>query len=80
MTVKELSEKYGYSETTIRNAFPQVQRYILKKFGVLIEKEGRGKKANYIEKEKPEDLQMKDLKEFLDKNPAVKEYFEGIEG
>lgn len=80
MTVKELSEKYGYSEVTIVNAFPQVQRYILKKFGVMIEKQGRGKKANYIEKEKPEELQMQELREFLEKNPAVKEYFEGIEG
>lgn len=80
MTIEELSKKYGYSEVTIKNAFPQVQRYILKKFGVMIEKEGRGKNANYIEKEKPEELQMKELKEFLDKNPAVKEYFEGIEG
>jgi len=80
MTIEELSRKYGYSEVTIRNAFPQVQRYILKKFGVMIEKEGRGKKANYIEKEKPEEMQMQDLKKFLDKNPAVKEYFEGIEG
>ena len=80
MTIEELSKKYGYSEVTIKNAFPQVQRYILKKFGVMIEKEGRGKKANYIEKEKPEEMQMRDLKEFLDKNPAIKEYFEGIEG
>lgn len=80
MTVKELSEKYGYSETTIINAFPQVQRYIMKKFGVYIEKQGRGKKAVYIEKEKPEEEQMKDLKEFLEKNPAIREYFEGLEG
>lgn len=80
MTIEELSEKYGYSIVTIKNAFPQVQRYILKKYGVMIEKKGRGKKADYIEKEKPEEMQMQDLKKFLEANPAVKEYFEGIEG
>lgn len=80
MTIKELCDKYYYSEITVLNAFPQVQRSVLKKYGVLIEKQGRGKKANYIEKEKPEEMQMQDLKKFLDKNPAVREYFEGIEG
>ena len=80
MTLKELCSKYYYSEITVLNAFPQVQRSILKKYGVLIEKQGRGKKANYIEKEKPEEQQMEELKEFLETHPAVKEYFEGIEG
>lgn len=80
MTLKEFCDKYYYSEITVLNAFPQVQRSVLKKYGILIEKQGRGKKANYIEKEKPEEMQMQDLKEFLDKNPAVREYFEGIEG
>lgn len=80
MTLEELCKKYYYSEITVLNAFPQVQRSILKKYGVLIEKQGRGKKANYIEQEKPEEMQMQELKEFLDKNPAIKEYFEGIEG
>ena len=49
MTLKEFCEKYYYSEVTVLNAFPQVQRSILKKYGVLIEKQGRGKKANYID-------------------------------
>lgn len=80
MNLKELCEKYYYSETTVLNAFPQVQRNVLKKYGVLLEKKGRGKKAIYIEHEKPEEEQMKDLRAFLEKNPAVKEYFEGIEG
>ena len=80
MTLKQFCEKYYYSEVTVLNAFPQVQRSILKKYGVLIEKQGRGRKANYIEKEKHEEMQMEDLEKFLDVNLAIKEYFEGIEG
>lgn len=80
MNLEEFCKKYDYKETTVLNTFPQVQRSVLKKYGVLIEKKGRGKKAEYIEREKPEEDQFKDLQEFLDKNPAIKEYFEGIEG
>ncbi len=80
MTQKELAEKYGFSESTIYKNFLQVQRSILKQYGVEIIKQGKGKKANYIEQEKSEEKQMEDLKEFLEKNPAIKEYFEGIEG
>lgn len=80
MNLEELCKKYYYSESTVLNAFPQVQRNVLKKHGVLLEKQGRGKKAIYIEHEKPEEDQMRDLRAFLDKNPAIKEYFEGIEG
>jgi transcriptional antiterminator len=80
MTQKELAEKYGYSENTIYKNFLSVQAGILKKYGILIEKKGRGKKAIFIEKEKPEEQQLKELKEFLETHPAVKEYFEGIEG
>lgn len=80
MTQKELAEKYGYSENTIYKNFLSVQAGILKKYGILIEKKGRGKKAVFIEKEKPEEQQIKELKEFLETHPAVKEYFEGIEG
>ena len=80
MNLEEFCKKYYYSEITVLNAFPQVQRSVLKKYGVLIEKRGRGRKAEYIEREKPEEDQLKDLKEFLEKNPAIREYFEGIEG
>lgn len=80
MTQKELADKYGYSENTIYKNFLSVQTGILKKYGILIEKKGRGKKAIFIEKEKPEEQQMKELHEFLETHPAVKEYFEGIEG
>ena len=80
MTLKQLCDKYYYSEVTVLNAFPQVQRSILKKYGILIEKHGRGKKADYVEIIKTEEQQMEELKEFLQTHPAVKEYFEGIEG
>ena len=80
MTQKELAEKYNYKENSIYKNFLAVQQGILKKYGVLIIKKGRGKKAEYIEQEKPEEDQMRELKEFLEKNPAITEYFEGIEG
>lgn len=79
MTQKELADKYGFSENTIYKNFLQVQRSILKNYGIEIIKIGKGKKANYIEKEKSEERQMEDLRAFLEKNPAIKEYFEGIE-
>ena len=80
MTLKEFCEKYQYAESTVRHAFPQVQRSILNTYGVQIVKTGRGKKAIFTEIEKSEEDQMKDLREFLEKNPMVKEYFEGLEG
>ena len=80
MNLQEFCSKYGYAESTVSKTFPQVQRSIFKKYGVWIIKQGKGKKANYIEQEKSEERQMEDLKEFLEKNPAIKEYFEGIEG
>ena len=79
MTQKELADKYGFSENTIYKNFLQVQRSILKNYGIEIIKVGKGKKASYIEKEKSEERQMEDLRAFLEKNPAIKEYFEGIE-
>lgn len=81
MTQEELSKKYGYSVNSVYKNFPSVQYNIFKKTGVWIEKVGKGKKAVYIEKiNKTEEQQMQELKEFLDTHPAVKEYFEGIEG
>ena len=81
MTQEELAKKYGYSEVSIYKNFPAVQAGIYKKTGVVIEKIGKGRKAQYIEKiNKTEEEQMQDLREFLETHPAVKEYFEGIEG
>lgn len=81
MTQEELAKKYGYSEISVYKNFPSVQANIFKKTGVLIEKVGKGKKAIYIEKiNKDEEQQLKELHEFLETHPAIKEYFEGIEG
>ena len=80
MNLQEFCKKYEYAESTVSKTFPQVKMNIYKKYGIEIIKIGKGKKAQYIEKEKTEEKQLEDLKEFLDKNPAIKEYFEGIEG
>lgn len=49
MTAQQLSDKYGYSITSIEKKWSNTQRLILKKYGVEIKKIGRGKKASYIE-------------------------------
>lgn len=49
MTLQEVCEKYEVSESSMKNAFPRTQKSILKKHGIRIIKEGRGKTANYIE-------------------------------
>lgn len=80
MNLQQFCEKYGYAESTVTKTFPQVQRNILTKYGVEIIKVGKGKKAEYIEKEKTEEQQLAELHAFLETHPAIKEYFEGIEG
>lgn len=49
MTLQEVCEKYGVSESSLTTAFPRTQKAILKKHGVKIIKEGRGQKAVYLE-------------------------------
>ena len=49
MTVQELSQKYGISENSILTNFPRVQKSIIKKYQIKIEKEGRGQTATYLE-------------------------------
>lgn len=49
MTLKEVCEKYEVSESSMTTKFPRTQQAILKKHGIRIIKEGRGKTANYIE-------------------------------
>lgn len=49
MTLKEVAEKYGMSESSLKNAFPRSQASIEKKYGVRIVKQGRGDKAVYYE-------------------------------
>lgn len=79
MTLQEFCEKYQYAESTVRHAFPQIQRAILKTYGIQVIKTGRGKKAIFTEMEKSEEAQLEDLRVFLDKNPMLREYFEGLE-
>ena len=79
MTLKEFCDTYNYAESTVRHAFPKVQQSILKNYGVYVVKEGRGSKAIFTIVEKTEEQQMADLYEFLDKNPMLREYFEGLE-
>lgn len=49
MTLQEVCEKYGVSESSMKSMFPRTQASILKKHGVKIIKEGRGAKATYRE-------------------------------
>lgn len=49
MTLKELCEKYGVSESSVRSNFKRTQATIQKRTGILIEKRGRGTSAYYEE-------------------------------
>ena len=46
MTLKEVAEKLGLSENTIKLHFPRTRDTLLKK-GIVLIKEGRGDKAIY---------------------------------
>lgn len=57
MTLKELSERFEISETSILNVFPRVQKSMLKKHGLHLTKKGRGANAQYfIEEEEEEEI------------------------
>lgn len=47
MTVKELSEKYNLSESSIKNNFGRIQKSMLKKYGLILTKTGRGINTDY---------------------------------
>lgn len=49
MTLQEVCNKYGVSESSMKNMFPRTQQSILKKHGVKIIKDGRGQKATFRE-------------------------------
>lgn len=51
MTLKEICKILGKSESTILNAFPRTQKNLRKK-GIILEKQGYGKKAIYTIKYK----------------------------
>lgn len=49
MTAQDICDKYGYSINSLTTNFNRVAASILKKHGVRIIKEGRGKNARYME-------------------------------
>ena len=42
MTRKELSEKYHLTESSIKNNFGRIQQSMMKKYGLILTKTGRG--------------------------------------
>ena len=48
MNLKEVCQKFGYSESYVSKNFPRVQKAILTKWGINIQKKGRGAAAQYI--------------------------------
>lgn len=54
MTIKEVCEKYGYAESTVKTQFTKVQAKILKEKHIKLVKKGRGAAAYYEEEVEPE--------------------------
>lgn len=48
MTRKELCEKYDLSETSLKNNFGRVQKSMMKRYGLVLTKTGRGDKTEYF--------------------------------
>ena len=49
MTLKEVTTKYNISESSLQQNFKKTQKSIMKKYGVIINKSGRGASAVYTE-------------------------------
>ena len=49
MSLNELCEKYNLTESTVLTNFTRTQKSLLKKYGVVVKKVGRGKAAYYEE-------------------------------
>lgn len=47
MNLKEVCQKFGYSQSYVSKNFPRVQKAILSKWGIVLEKRGRGKEARF---------------------------------
>lgn len=47
MTLKEVCEKFHYSQSTVLNTFPRFQKAIQKRYGIVLIKVGKGKDAVY---------------------------------
>lgn len=48
MNLKEVCQKFGYSESYVSKNFPKFQKAVLSKYGVMLDKEGKGSSAEYI--------------------------------
>ena len=49
MTLKEVTAKYNISESSLQQNFKKTQKSIMKKYGVIINKRGRGASAVYTD-------------------------------
>lgn len=49
MTIEELSDKYGYAPSSIKSNFPRIQKQILKNYGIVVKRIGRGASASFVE-------------------------------
>ena len=78
MTLQELCQKYGYAESTVLHNFPNIRNNILKTHKVWINKVGKGQKAEYLEEDRNEEMQVEELKNFLNDNPLAKQYLESL--
>lgn len=73
MNLKELSKKYGFTENNLSRNFPACKESIYKKYGIIIEKEGRGISAQYIEIMPETDKRAITLYDEKDSNIALSE-------
>jgi len=80
MTLQELCKKYNYAESTVLHNFPVVRSNILKVYKVWINKVGKGQKAEYIEEDRSKEIGVKELYDFFENNPRLKEIvLEGLD-
>lgn len=73
MNLKEISEKYNVSESSLKTSFPRSQKAIYKKYGVTIVKIGRGKDATYREEYEKDNRSINMYEEEKDSLPLSKE-------
>lgn len=48
MNIKEICEKFGYSESYVSKNFPKFQRAMMNKEHIIVKKVGKGKNADYV--------------------------------
>ena len=65
MTKQELCKKYNLTDNAVTKHFSRCQEQLFKKYGIKLEKEGRGDKANYIISDIPATLDIRQSIEFI---------------